>query len=124
MPHFGRRLRALRTKTSKSQADLAVETGIQQTRISFLERQDNAPKEEVVQVFANHFSVPITYFYGNEPEQPNQNTINYIESLKNEPVDENQDIEVIMHSISELGNDQIATVKSIVESFYKKNSNR
>lgn len=120
MHHFGRRLKALRTKINKSQADLAKETGIQQTRISFLERQENVPKEEVVQVFANYFLVPITYFYGREIEEPSQKTINYIESLINEAVSDNKDIEIIMHSISELKDDQIAQVKTIIENIYQK----
>lgn len=119
MSSFGRRLKSLRNKTGKSQEEVSKEIDIKQTRISFLERQEKAPKEDVVRLFAEYYSVPITYFYVEGTPEVDSNTVNYIDSLINEEPKNYSDFDLIMHSLSEVGEDEIENVKRYLSSYLK-----
>jgi transcriptional regulator with XRE-family HTH domain len=58
---FGELLRRLRG--SRSQRDVAAELGMPVTTLSTLENQDTPPRGSVLKKLADHFGVPISYFY-------------------------------------------------------------
>lgn len=61
---FGDRLRRLRG--IRSQRDVAEALGIPVTTLSTLENQQSVPRGDVVQRLADHFKVPVDYFYKSE----------------------------------------------------------
>lgn len=59
--HFGKRLRRLRGELSQREAAQAL--GIPTTTLSSLEQQETVPRGPMLQRLADHFGVPIEYFY-------------------------------------------------------------
>lgn len=66
---FGDKLKALRTKTGKSQATVAKELGISQTYVAALELRDTPPKTKIVRLLVDYFKVNPSYFQNN-PHAP------------------------------------------------------
>jgi transcriptional regulator with XRE-family HTH domain len=71
MNSFGERLRELRKRTGLSQAEIAElinqqfrDTRMSQTTLSALEQRVSAPRQEVIEMLAEYYNVPITYFFG------------------------------------------------------------
>lgn len=69
MSSFGERLKRLRDKTGKTQAEVAAEISarfpdnqISQTGLSALENRDTAPRETVLRILSNYYHVSPTYF--------------------------------------------------------------
>ena len=72
---FGLKLRELREQTGKSQTQVAQEIAeqfsdrdisVSQATLSAWERRSVAPRQQVLEVLAEYYNVPITYFF--EPE--------------------------------------------------------
>jgi transcriptional regulator with XRE-family HTH domain len=59
--HFGELLRRLRG--TRSQKDVAGDLGMPVTTLSTLENQETIPRGPVLKKLADHFGVPLTYFY-------------------------------------------------------------
>jgi transcriptional regulator with XRE-family HTH domain len=71
---FGQKLKHLRENSGKSQTKVVSELNenfpdfsISQTYLSALENKDSAPREELLEIFAEYFGVPITYFVEHIP---------------------------------------------------------
>ncbi len=120
MANFGRRLRTLRKKLGKSQLEVAEDLKLQQTRISYWERLENAPKEQVVRLLTDYYSVPITFFYDDVDTEPDKTTQDHLESLRTRPVEQQPlDYDIILHSISELDDEKLRQIKDIIQSLSK-----
>src|SRR5208283_3518682 len=52
---------------SRSQKEIAGLLGMPQTTLSTLENQVTVPRGEVLRTLAEHFRVPVAYFYPQEP---------------------------------------------------------
>lgn len=65
MNNFGERLRRLRG--NRSQKEVASLLGMPQTTLSTLENSENVPRGEVLKTLAEHFHIPVAYFYPQEP---------------------------------------------------------
>jgi len=59
--HFGKRLRRLRG--ALSQREVAEALQIPTTTLSSLEQQETVPRGPMLQRLADHFGVPVEYFY-------------------------------------------------------------
>jgi transcriptional regulator with XRE-family HTH domain len=86
---FGEKLKGLRLALGKSQAEVAREIAemfeeirISQTSLSALEQRDTAPRQEVLEVLAQYYSVPITYFFDSTPPDRINRALEYLEALK------------------------------------------
>lgn len=85
---FGQKLKDLRHKQDKSQEDVVNEIKsmfgdkirMSQTTLSALEQRDSAPKEDVLEVLAEYYNVPITFFF--DAEHPNVDVKSYIDALR------------------------------------------
>lgn len=99
MPNFGERLKALREDAEKLQSDVADDLGIQQARLSYLERQEEVPKESTVKILAKYYNVPVSYFYDDELVEPDEEINEYLDELRERPIEEKTDYDVIMHSL-------------------------
>lgn len=71
MENFGQRLRNLRG--SRSQKEVATALGMPATTLSTLENQESAPRGEVLQKLAEHFKVPVSYFFRTPDSEPKVN---------------------------------------------------
>jgi transcriptional regulator with XRE-family HTH domain len=82
--HFGRRLRRLRGERSQKEAAEAI--GIPTTTLSSLEQQETVPRGPMIQRLADHFGVPLDYFY-----PPNRRTTagarEWLRELRQTPFD-------------------------------------
>jgi transcriptional regulator with XRE-family HTH domain len=72
MENFGQRLRNLRG--GRSQKEVATALGMPATTLSTLENQENAPRGEVLQKLAEHFKVPVSYFFRTPDSGPKAST--------------------------------------------------
>lgn len=86
---FGDKLRALRLKIGKSQSEVAQEIEelfgesirMSQSTISALEQRETAPREDVLEVLAHYFHVPIMYFFEREDRAGVDKARNYLQRL-------------------------------------------
>jgi transcriptional regulator with XRE-family HTH domain len=68
---FGDRLKALRARAGKSQGEVASEINqrygehirLTQTKLSLLEQRETLPRQEILEIFADYFHIPIGYFF-------------------------------------------------------------
>lgn len=56
---IGDKIRELRQKSRTSQKDLAISVGISQNYMCLIEAGTRTPSNEVMQKFADHFSIPL-----------------------------------------------------------------
>lgn len=92
---FGSKLQRLRVRQGKSQRDLADELTrsiagfkISQANVSHLERRHDAPRQDILDVLAKYFGVPVDYFYraSNESYEARKSQVaNYFDSLQDRP---------------------------------------
>lgn len=89
MKSFGQKLKLLRMKTGKSQLEVSQEiilfypeSKLTQTNISRLERQESAPREDVLHVLAEYYGVDINYFYSYETFDRMKEARAYIDEIK------------------------------------------
>jgi len=76
---FGEKLKELRQRAGKSQEEVVKEltemfygqAHISQSTLSALEQRRTAPREAVLQVLAEYYDVPITYFFDKSDPSPN-----------------------------------------------------
>lgn len=68
MPTFGELVRRLRG--SRSQREVAAELDMPVTTLSTLENQEAVPRAPVLKKLADHYGVPITYFYPPSTSEP------------------------------------------------------
>ncbi len=61
--NFGEKLRGLRKDLGKSQEQAANDIGISQTYLSTLEQRAAAPRQEILELLARYYDVPITFFF-------------------------------------------------------------
>lgn len=90
---FGEKLKALRRNSGKSQFDVVDEMErlfgkqirISQATISTLEQRSSAPRQQVLEILAQYYQVPITYFFEVEDEKEEKLDLakKYLDSLKN-----------------------------------------
>lgn len=85
---FGEKLKDLRIQKRLSQAAVAREISemfpdyqISQTYLSTLENSIYAPKEDLLEVLATYYMVPITFFF-DKRRKSNANVRSYLESLR------------------------------------------
>jgi transcriptional regulator with XRE-family HTH domain len=71
MENFGQRLRNLRG--GRSQREVASALGMPATTLSTLENQESVPRGEVLQKLAEHFKVPLSYFFRTPDSEPKVN---------------------------------------------------
>ncbi|HYX07216.1 MAG TPA: helix-turn-helix transcriptional regulator [Bacteroidales bacterium] len=119
MGNFGERLKVLRESKGKYQGDVAKGIGVQQTRISYLEKQEEVPKESTVRALAEYFNVPIMYFFGEEEANPNEDDFAHLRKLREEPKEDTL-FTHIMQGLDDLDENAQEQVKNLVESLRKK----
>jgi transcriptional regulator with XRE-family HTH domain len=91
--NFGEKLRTLRKNLHKSQIEVVEEIErlfpdkirISQTTLSALEQRASAPRQDVLEVLAQYYEVPITHFFESETERGEKvdRAKQYLETLKN-----------------------------------------
>lgn len=64
MEVFAERLKELRTEKGLSQIELAKETGLSQTAITYWETQQRIPSAQAVVILAKYFEVSTDYLLG------------------------------------------------------------
>ncbi len=90
---FGERLRELRIAVGKSQDEVANEIAdlfpgqirISQTSLSALEQRETAPRQHVLDILAQYYDVPITYFFESRmdaEEEDVRRAMDYLQNLK------------------------------------------
>ena len=82
--NFGERLRQLRKRANKRQADVASALGLAQTTVSALERRESAPRESVLQQLCDYYNVAPSYFFEQEQDRSaeRQAALAYIERIR------------------------------------------
>ena len=94
---FSEKLKALRTAKKMSQKDLADKVGVAKSVVSFYESGDRFPSYDVLIKISRIFNVTTDYLLGVERER--------------------------MLDVSELSEDDISVVNTVVEALKKKNQN-
>ena len=94
---FSEKLKALRTAKKMSQKDLADRVGVAKSVVSFYESGDRFPSYDVLIKISRIFNVTTDYLLGVERER--------------------------MLDVSELSEDDISVVNTVVEALKKKNQN-
>jgi len=94
---FSEKLKALRTAKKMSQKDLADKVGVAKSVVSFYESGDKFPSYDVLIKISRIFNVTTDYLLGVERER--------------------------MLDVSELSEDDISVVNTVVEALKKKNQN-
>lgn len=54
-----------------------------QSTISAFEQRKNAPREDILEILASYFQVPITYFFEREDRSDINKAKSYLQSLRN-----------------------------------------
>jgi|GEM_PF-5818001 len=95
---FGQKLKLLRKENNKTQQQVAREISFQypnfdmsQANISHLENRETAPREEILEILADFFGVPTTYFFQSDDssyEEKKPQIENYIQSLRKRAISE------------------------------------
>jgi len=60
---FGAKLKALRIEQRRSQEYVAGCMGISQSYLGVLEQREFAPRQEVLEILAEYYGLPVVYFY-------------------------------------------------------------
>ena len=94
---FSDKLKALRTASKMSQVDLAKRLGVAKSVVSFYESGERSPSYDVLKEIAHNFNVTTDYLLDIERER--------------------------MLNVSELSEDDIAVVTTVIEALKKKNQN-
>lgn len=92
---FSNKLKALRTASKMSQVDLAKRLGVAKSVVSFYESGERSPSYDVLREIAHTFNVTTDYLLDVERER--------------------------MLNVSELSEDDIAVVTTVIEALKKKN---
>lgn len=69
---FGNRIKALREKENKTQAEAAKEIGTNAQTLGRYEKGDRKPDIEMVQMIADYYNVSVDFLLGREPKFDNQ----------------------------------------------------
>lgn len=69
MAKFGQLLQELRKLKSLSQMELADKLGMKQSKISYLEKSKDIPKEETLEKITEFFNIPVSYFFEKSDEK-------------------------------------------------------
>jgi transcriptional regulator with XRE-family HTH domain len=99
---FGEKLRDLRKRLKLSQTELADDITsrfpdrirISQTTLSTLEQRSEPPRDEIIEVLAEYFGVPFSYFSTHESQRI-ESALAYLETLRQENF---PDAEIRAHS--------------------------
>lgn len=110
---FGKKLKALRKNLHKSQLEVVEEIErifpdklrISQTTLSALEQKATAPRQDVLEVLARYYQVPITYFFESENEKAEKlsRAKQYLASLKTRPT---QNEQILAHTMENSSSDE------------------
>ncbi len=94
MSGFGERLKRLRNRTGKTQAEVAAEISehfpknkISQTGLSSLENRATAPREDVLSILAEYYGVRTNYFFAAEKTDAEKHSqrsraLEYVDEVK------------------------------------------
>ena len=64
MDKIGKRVKLIRTKNHETLRETAEAIGVDYTHLSKIENSKNIPSVELLKKLADHFEVPIGYFFG------------------------------------------------------------
>ena len=124
MSYFGLLLKTIRIKSGKTQIQMAEDLNVQQTRISYLERLKAAPKDEMIELLANYFSVPISYFYEDSSGNSDDIVMGYLDSLSKEPdSNDKSPYDLVLHAMSGLSEEKMAEFTDMVREFNNSEDN-
>jgi len=109
------RVRQLRKEYNETMQDIANIADISVSNLGSIERNETTPSATIAIQLARHFNVSVEYLMGlsDDRKQQDQPTISVLASLKGDKLE-------AMKKISDLNDDELHDLLSIIDILYKK----